>query len=623
MKHYDVIVVGGGHAGIEAALAAARRGARTALVTFRRSDLGVMSCNPAIGGIGKGHLVREIDALGGMMALAADHAGIQYRLLNRSRGPAVQGPRVQADRRRYADFARRNVAAQDSLDVLEGEVVDLRLDGAQVAGVVLAGGDALAARAVVLTTGTFLRGEIHIGAERIPAGRRGAEAADRLGNRLREIASGIGRLKTGTPARLDGRTIDWESIGRQEGDAEPVMMSFLNRSPEARQIACGVTETNPRTHEIIHENLHLSAMRSGHITGVGPRYCPSVEDKVTRFADKESHNIFLEPEGLDDDTIYPNGISTSLPRDVQEEFLRSIKGLEKVGILQFGYAIEYDYLDPRGLTGSLETRALPGLFLAGQINGTTGYEEAGAQGLLAGANAAALALTLAPLTLSRFDSYLGVMVDDLLTRGVSEPYRMFTSRAEYRLTLRADNADQRLTPLGLAAGLIPETRRRAFDAKLARLSDTASTLDGHAVLPSQLDALGIMPPRDGQKRSWRFVAGHLMGSRGDVTAVAREFPELNAEDVAQVAREAFYEPYVARQAREAELVRREESHAIPVDLDFHRISSLSNELRSKLAAQRPRTIGQANRIEGMTPAALTAILAHVKILEQAARVANG
>ncbi|PTW99762.1 tRNA uridine-5-carboxymethylaminomethyl(34) synthesis enzyme MnmG [Pararhodobacter aggregans] len=623
MKHFDVIVVGGGHAGLEAALAAARRGAETALVTFRRSDLGVMSCNPAIGGIGKGHLVREIDALDGMMGLAADHAGIQYRLLNRSRGPAVQGPRVQADRRRYADFAQRHVAGQERLTVLEGEVVDFHMDSARVAGVVLADGMVLSARAVVLTTGTFLRGEIHIGTERLSAGRRGAEAADRLGARLREMATGIGRLKTGTPARLDGRTIDWDRVDRQEGDADPVMMSFLNRRPEARQIACGVTETNPRTHEIIERNLHLSAMRSGNITGVGPRYCPSVEDKVTRFADKTSHNVFLEPEGLDDDTIYPNGISTSLPREVQEAFLRSIVGLETVGILHFGYAIEYDYLDPRGLTRSLEVQAMPGLFLAGQINGTTGYEEAGAQGLLAGANAAAAALDMEPLTLSRFDSYIGVMIDDLVTRGVSEPYRMFTSRAEYRLTLRADNADQRLTQIGASLGLVSDHRKVAFEDKIGRLAATAQALEAEPATPSELDKLGISVPKDGQRRSWRFVAGHLLGLHGNSEGVGSRFPDLRDDDVVQVARETFYEPYVARQAREAEQLRREGGVVIPTGLDFSKISSLSSELRLKLAASRPATLAEAGSIEGMTPAALTAILAHLKVLQQAARVAIG
>jgi len=622
VKHYDVIVVGGGHAGVEAALAAARRGALTALITFRAGDLGVMSCNPAIGGIGKGHLVREIDALDGMMGLAADHAGIQYRLLNRSRGAAVQGPRVQADRARYAAFAQRHVTNQPRLEVVTGEVVDFHLVDGVLQGVVLGDGSVIGALAVVLTTGTFLRGEIHIGGEKVPAGRRGAPAAERLGSRLREMSEGIGRLKTGTPARLNGRTINWEAVGRQEGDADPVMMSFLNHRPEAPQVSCGVTETNARTHEIIEQNLHLSAMRSGNISGIGPRYCPSVEDKVTRFADKDSHLIYLEPEGLNDDTVYPNGISTSLPREVQAAFLRTIRGLESVEIQQFGYAIEYDFLDPRGLKPSLEMRQLPGLFLAGQINGTTGYEEAGAQGLLAGANAAALARDLEPLILSRFDSYIGVMVDDLVSRGVTEPYRMFTSRAEYRLTLRADNADQRLTPLGEAAGLVGEARKARFEGKMARLTDLTERMK--ASFPQEADwrGLDLLPPKNGQKRSWHFVAGQVLAERSDILPLAPHFPAAEPEDLAQVARDAFYAPYVERQAREAAQMKRESGQAIPQSLDFSRIPSLSNELRQKLASDRPATIGDAERIEGMTPAALMAVLAHVRIVEQASRVAK-
>lgn len=623
MKHYDVIVVGGGHAGIEAALAAARRGAQTALVTFRTDDLGVMSCNPAIGGIGKGHLVREIDALDGMMGLAADYAGIQYRLLNRSRGPAVQGPRVQADRARYAAFARSHVKNAPRLDVLEGEVIDLHLEAGAVRGVVLAEGTMLPARAVVLTTGTFLRGEIHIGTERVPAGRRGARAAERLGARLQELAEGLGRLKTGTPARLDGRTIDWDSVGQQPGDSSPVMMSFLTTGVQAPQISCGVTETNPRTHEIINRNLHLSAMRSGNITGVGPRYCPSVEDKVTRFGDKDSHTVFLEPEGLDDDTVYPNGISTSLPRDVQEAFLRSIKGLERVGIKHYGYAIEYDYLDPRGLSRRLEMRNLPGLFLAGQINGTTGYEEAGAQGLLAGANAAALACDLTCLELSRDESYIGVMVDDLVSRGVSEPYRMFTSRAEFRLTLRADNADQRLTAKGADVGLVGAARQATFEQKRLRLEALKDRMEASPAAPAALDALGIAVPRDGQKRSWLFVAGQLLGERAEIAAIEPQFADSHPEDLLQVARDAFYAPYVERQAREAGQLRREMALKLPQDLDFARVSSLSSELRLKLTRLRPETLGEAARIEGMTPAALTALLAQVRLLEQTTRAARG
>ncbi|MES2814765.1 MAG: tRNA uridine-5-carboxymethylaminomethyl(34) synthesis enzyme MnmG, partial [Pseudomonadota bacterium] len=521
MKHYDVIVIGGGHAGAEAAAAAARMGVSTALVTLRIETLGAMSCNPAIGGLGKGHLVREIDALDGVMGRMADRAGIQFRLLNRRKGPAVQGPRAQIDRRLYREAMRAELLATPGLDIIEGEVSGLRLVGGAVSGVVLASGVELASGRVVLTAGTFLNGVIHIGDQRMSGGRMGDSPSRVLASQLAELALPVGRLKTGTPPRLDGRTIDWARLESQPGDETPVVFSFLNRVPEARQISCGITHTSEATHQIVRDNLGRSAMYGGHIEGVGPRYCPSIEDKVVRFADKTSHQVFLEPEGLDDHTVYPNGLSTSLPEDVQHAYIRTIVGLEETVILQPGYAIEYDYFDPRGLHQTLETRAVQGLYFAGQINGTTGYEEAGAQGIVAGMNAAAASCSRAPIEFSRTNSYIGVMIDDLTSRGVTEPYRMFTSRAEFRLTVRADNADRRLTPMGLDAGCVSEARRVAFETKLDALETGRQALSAAMIGPKALNEAGIAVSRDGAKRSAYDVLS-LPGA--DLELLANSFP---------------------------------------------------------------------------------------------------
>ena len=611
-QDFDVIVVGGGHAGAEAAHAAARLGARTALVTLARAGIGVMSCNPAIGGLGKGHLVREIDALDGVMGRVADRAGIQFRLLNRRKGPAVQGPRAQADRKLYREGMLAETEQRPGLSIVQGEAVDLLMNGSRVVGLVLADGTRITSRAVVLTTGTFLRGVIHIGEMRRAGGRMGERPSVCLAQRIDDFGLPLGRLKTGTPPRLDGRTIAWDGLEMQPGDDDPTLFSFLSAAPSARQISCGITHTNARTHDIIRENLGRSAMYGGHIEGVGPRYCPSIEDKIVRFADKESHQIFLEPEGLDDPTIYPNGISTSLPQDVQEAYVRSIAGLENAVILQPGYAIEYDYVDPRALRQTLELRDVPGLYLAGQINGTTGYEEAAAQGMVAGLNAALNCLGREEAVFSRRDSYIGVMIDDLTTRGVSEPYRMFTSRAEFRLSLRADNADQRLTPVGLALGCVGETRRTAFEDKMDRLASGRALLSAWSWTSREAAAAGVRVAADGARRTAYELLAFPDVTFDTILAMSPEFAEVDESTRRQLERDALYANYIERQERDVAAMARDEAQPIPDDFDYATLSGLSAELRQKLTAARPASLAQAGRVEGMTPAALTLILARLR-----------